>query len=168
MVPLSTKASPLSSTSTGIRPTGFQPRTVARSPKPESARRWKGISYSLSVIATRIWRTIYTDQQHLIITRRYRDLGSHHQVRVARSERFELPTLGIEIRCSIQLSYERVAASDIRVRKSVLEHRPRNRDAAGHPARYRRPNPGSSGWMTGRHNRQRCPAPRQDRSCGGS
>lgn len=28
---------------------------------------------------------------------------------MARSERFELPTLGIEIRCSIQLSYERVA-----------------------------------------------------------
>ena len=27
---------------------------------------------------------------------------------VARSERFELPALGIEIRCSIQLSYERV------------------------------------------------------------
>ena len=27
---------------------------------------------------------------------------------LARSERFELPTLGIEIRCSIQLSYERV------------------------------------------------------------
>ena len=28
--------------------------------------------------------------------------------KVARSERFELPTLGIEIRCSIQLSYERI------------------------------------------------------------
>ena len=28
---------------------------------------------------------------------------------LARSERFELPTLGIEIRCSIQLSYERVS-----------------------------------------------------------
>ena len=27
---------------------------------------------------------------------------------LARSERFELPALGIEIRCSIQLSYERV------------------------------------------------------------
>ena len=27
---------------------------------------------------------------------------------MARSERFELPTLGIEIRCSIQLSYERL------------------------------------------------------------
>jgi hypothetical protein len=27
---------------------------------------------------------------------------------MARSERFELPALGIEIRCSIQLSYERV------------------------------------------------------------
>ena len=29
-------------------------------------------------------------------------------VLMARSERFELPTLGIEIRCSIQLSYERI------------------------------------------------------------
>ena len=29
---------------------------------------------------------------------------------MARSERFDLPTLGIEIRCSIQLSYERVPA----------------------------------------------------------
>ena len=37
---------------------------------------------------------------------------------VARSERFELPTLGIEIRCSIQLSYERVVVrlSDLRKR----------------------------------------------------
>jgi hypothetical protein len=31
---------------------------------------------------------------------------------VARSERFELPTLGIEIRCSIQLSYERLTRLD--------------------------------------------------------
>jgi hypothetical protein len=31
---------------------------------------------------------------------------------MARSERFELPTLGIEIRCSIQLSYERVRRFD--------------------------------------------------------
>ena len=29
---------------------------------------------------------------------------------LARSERFELPTLGFEVRCSIQLSYERVAS----------------------------------------------------------
>src|SRR5437879_763327 len=34
------------------------------------------------------------------------------KVAVARSERFELPTLGIEIRCSIQLSYERVRSAD--------------------------------------------------------
>jgi hypothetical protein len=27
---------------------------------------------------------------------------------LVRSERFELPTLGFEVRCSIQLSYERV------------------------------------------------------------
>ena len=33
--------------------------------------------------------------------------GLADEYRVARSERFELPTLGIEIRCSIQLSYER-------------------------------------------------------------
>jgi hypothetical protein len=33
---------------------------------------------------------------------------------MARSERFELPTLGIEIRCSIQLSYERVGDPDSR------------------------------------------------------
>src|SRR3954453_12081977 len=32
---------------------------------------------------------------------------------VARSERFELPTLGIEIRCSIQLSYERIGLFDV-------------------------------------------------------
>jgi hypothetical protein len=31
---------------------------------------------------------------------------------VVRSERFELPTLGIEIRCSIQLSYERLIRFD--------------------------------------------------------
>ena len=35
--------------------------------------------------------------------------------KVARSERFELPTLGIEIRCSIQLSYERVRLPIIRL-----------------------------------------------------
>jgi hypothetical protein len=28
---------------------------------------------------------------------------------MARSERFELPTLGFEVRCSIQLSYERMS-----------------------------------------------------------
>lgn len=32
--------------------------------------------------------------------------------KMARSERFELPTLGIEIRCSIQLSYERLGPDD--------------------------------------------------------
>jgi hypothetical protein len=31
---------------------------------------------------------------------------------MARSERFELPTLGFEVRCSIQLSYERVRGPD--------------------------------------------------------
>src|SRR5258708_33292395 len=33
-------------------------------------------------------------------------------ISLARSERFELPTLGIEIRCSIQLSYERLRRLD--------------------------------------------------------
>ena len=31
---------------------------------------------------------------------------------LARSERFELPTLGFEVRCSIQLSYERLRGLD--------------------------------------------------------
>jgi hypothetical protein len=39
---------------------------------------------------------------------------------MARSERFELPTLGIEIRCSIQLSYERVSAPDSRDIRAIL------------------------------------------------
>ena len=30
---------------------------------------------------------------------------------MARSERFELPTLGFEVRCSIQLSYERIGGT---------------------------------------------------------
>ena len=38
---------------------------------------------------------------------RYRR-GKQIPMAMARSERFELPTLGIEIRCSIQLSYERI------------------------------------------------------------
>ena len=43
-------------------------------------------------------------------------------IHLARSERFELPTLGIEIRCSIQLSYERAALSRYQTcRKSLPE-----------------------------------------------
>ena len=39
---------------------------------------------------------------------------------MARSERFELPTLGIEIRCSIQLSYERVLVRMTNIRPQRL------------------------------------------------
>jgi hypothetical protein len=46
---------------------------------------------------------------------------------MARSERFELPTLGIEIRCSIQLSYERVECRDIRLAQAVLRRFNRER-----------------------------------------
>src|SRR5664279_4787657 len=35
-----------------------------------------------------------------------------HWRSMARSERFELPTLGFEVRCSIQLSYERMRRLD--------------------------------------------------------
>ena len=38
--------------------------------------------------------------------------GARFRTKVARSERFELPTLGFEVRCSIQLSYERVRGVD--------------------------------------------------------
>jgi hypothetical protein len=59
---------------------------------------------------------------------------------LARSERFELPTLGFEVRCSIQLSYERVRGLDYQTwpdwatqrkpGKCVLHDRTRKR--AGH------------------------------------
>ena len=40
---------------------------------------------------------------------------------LARSERFELPTLGFEVRCSIQLSYERVSVfNNLAERPKVL------------------------------------------------
>ena len=42
---------------------------------------------------------------------------------MAHSERFELPTLGIEIRCSIQLSYECVAGHHTDRRHGTLEAR---------------------------------------------
>ncbi len=51
---------------------------------------------------------------------------------VARSERFELPTLGIEIRCSIQLSYERVRRFDYQTWRGKA-----SRLAAGHSRRSR-------------------------------
>ncbi len=48
---------------------------------------------------------------------------------LARSERFELPTLGIEIRCSIQLSYERKGCSDSRLATKLPPGRhPQNTD----------------------------------------
>ena len=50
---------------------------------------------------------------------------------LARSERFELPTLGFEVRCSIQLSYERVRGVDYQTwpdrASSLLPGRPGRR-----------------------------------------
>ena len=50
---------------------------------------------------------------------------------MARSERFELPTLGFEVRCSIQLSYERVRGVDYQTwpdrASSLLPGRPGRR-----------------------------------------
>ena len=48
--------------------------------------------------------------------RRANALGLHPDLNrsiMARSERFELPTLGFEVRCSIQLSYERMGVSKV-------------------------------------------------------
>jgi hypothetical protein len=98
---------------------------------------------------------------------------------LARSERFELPTLGIEIRCSIQLSYERVTVADTRDVPTILSGlclkqacsetgALRNRDGGGHPGRYRRPSPDSRGWSRGHRNRRRYRASGPGRSCGDS
>jgi hypothetical protein len=52
---------------------------------------------------------------------------------LARSERFELPTLGFEVRCSIQLSYERVRAH---LNRTASESQPRGlRFSKGFPTR---------------------------------
>jgi hypothetical protein len=48
-------------------------------------------------------------------------------ISLARSERFELPTLGIEIRCSIQLSYERVSRFDYQTWPGWASRRSRKR-----------------------------------------
>lgn len=53
---------------------------------------------------------------------------------LARSERFELPTLGIEIRCSIQLSYERVMTDQIRATPDIRLERARPAFAALQPS----------------------------------
>jgi hypothetical protein len=45
----------------------------------------------------------------------YRVVKIVESAQLARSERFELPALGIEIRCSIQLSYERASRSITRL-----------------------------------------------------
>jgi hypothetical protein len=48
---------------------------------------------------------------------------------LARSERFELPTLGFEVRCSIQLSYERINVFNGLVGNSHPWPRPRTEDS---------------------------------------
>ena len=101
---------------------------------------------------------------------------------VARSERFELPTLGIEIRCSIQLSYERVfvglpdqeAKSNIRPGPSECRNFEievcnaiRSRDG-GRPVRCRSPHLECKNCSTDRHNRRRCRVQVPGRNCASS
>src|SRR5689334_19505511 len=63
---------------------------------------------------------------------------------MARSERFELPTLGIEIRCSIQLSYERLPPKrrgcirdNARQSDCVCAVPENSRHGGGQPGRFR-------------------------------
>ena len=50
---------------------------------------------------------------------------------LARSEGFEPPTLGIEIRCSIQLSYERLYRTDYQIWHDRASGRNRSRSMSG-------------------------------------
>ena len=86
---------------------------------------------------------------------------------MARSEGFEPPTLGIEIRCSIQLSYERVP---VRIAETAGEFygEIRNRGAGGDPGRYRPLSSGSSDCWKARRKRRRCRADNRGRNCADS
>ena len=61
---------------------------------------------------------------------------------MARSERFELPALGIEIRCSIQLSYERVRGT---IQGEAANASPGRRRKTELPHVFQRGGPGSTG-----------------------
>jgi hypothetical protein len=117
---------------------------------------------------------------------------------LARSERFELPTLGFEVRCSIQLSYERVPGSITRLggtgpagcrrpcpkqpgrvaapprskkqqpRDASVGGRISCRRACGGPGRDRPPRSVRSARSTDHHNRRRCRARAPARNCGDS
>jgi hypothetical protein len=111
---------------------------------------------------------------------------------LARSERFELPTLGFEVRCSIQLSYERVPGSITRLggtgpaacrrpcprQLGVWQKQQRSdasvggriscRRACGGPGRDRPPRSVRSARSTDHHNRRRCRERAPARNCGDS
>jgi hypothetical protein len=78
---------------------------------------------------------------------------------LARSERFELPTLGFEVRCSIQLSYERI---------NVFNHLVSNPDSRALTShRKRQPkhifgNSDYQSWLDGATQRKTPPAGHSD------
>ena len=109
------------------------PSDVWREEKSESETRWMmalqreasevGERFSASAVAAKTASPISTMSRPAASTSSrpnaiapkprqpgYRRTQFADEYQLARSERFELPTLGIEIRCSIQLSYERVVS----------------------------------------------------------
>src|SRR3954469_5195125 len=93
---------------------------------------------------------------------------------LARSERFELPTLGFEVRCSIQLSYERLrarlpelaaqgypqqnAVAVVRKSPTLVRGGLRSRDADGGPGQCSWPHPAHMHCSRDRRSRRRCRA----------
>src|SRR4051795_9112552 len=90
---------------------------------------------------------------------------------LARSERFELPTLGFEVRCSIQLSYERLrarlpelaaqgypqqnAVAVVRKSPTLVRGGLRSRDADGGPGQCSWPHPAHMHCSPDRRSRRR-------------
>src|SRR6476620_7528096 len=127
----------------------MQPVALSRH-HPRAASEQRTVCYHF---ATRLSHQFRTNTEALCCARVAPTRRDHTGKPVARSERFELPTLGIEIRCSIQLSYERVPG---RLSDLALWCQPplRSRGGGGDPGRYRRRNSGSSDWWRGRRNRR--------------
>jgi hypothetical protein len=123
---------PIRSAIPDIEPARNGNRPVANASSATARQRTCGFGEARS----RRHRARSQDQEHLPRLLR---------IGLARSERFELPTLGFEVRCSIQLSYERVRGFDYQTWPNRATQRRRCPRAYQTHIALRRPDGAASG-----------------------